>query len=128
VGISINKDQARKCLIEAVEWAKSDRPVPVECFIRELRNAGISRGFLVVMHKDHRALPKADLIRWARDEHQVTFGIFESATDLLLEIVQWTSLPVKDALNKFSQQVATRLHEIEVDSTATRLWQSYFVK
>lgn len=101
------------------------KPVPhteVQSFVQALRNAGVSRGFVVVIHPSHERLDRESLLKWAWSSQHVVLTIIESAAELIRATAAWSTMPVEKLLAKFPARAAARLKEIEVPVASHERW------
>src|SRR5690606_35281536 len=87
-----------------------------------LRNAGVSRGFVVVIHPSHERLDRESLLKWAWSSQHVVLTIIESAAELIRATAAWSTMPVEKLLAKFPARAAARLKEIEVPVASHERW------
>ncbi len=102
--------------------AKSVRPTEVQSFVAACREAGIDRAFLIVIWPGHQALPAADLRSKALRDADVLLTIIENVEDLLLNVFDWSDLPLPAALLTFTMSLLTRLKEIEATDHSLAQW------
>lgn len=101
------------------------KPVPmteVRSYVKELRRAGISRGFLVVIHPEHVPLERDTLAEWAWSYQRVVITIIEGAVELMRATVAWSTKPVERLLAEFPRRVSIRLSEIEASTVSLERW------
>lgn len=102
--------------------AKAVPKTEVIAFVDSLRRAGISRGFLVVLHPSHSGFDRDDLIGWAWSSQHVVLTIIESVAELLHSVLAWSDLAAEHALGLFPVRALTRLQEIEVLPGSITRW------
>lgn len=118
----------KKPIMSTEVRAKLVPETEVRSFVGELRSARISRGFIVVIHPTHQALPRLDLSEWAWNKHHVVLTIIESAAELIRSVAAWSPISVGDVLNSFPVRVAERLIEIEATALSHGRWKELFVE
>lgn len=91
-------------------------------FSRSIADAGISRGMVVAMAPSQSPLPRSEVRTQALREHGVFISVVESAEELLLGALAWSSRPLGSLLEGFPELMARRLEEIEVAPASTRRW------
>ncbi|MER6593367.1 restriction endonuclease, SacI family [Micromonospora purpureochromogenes] len=109
-------------IMSAEVRAKLVQESDVRGYVEALRRAGISRGFIVVLHPTHEPLDRRHLAQWAWSVHRVVLTIIEATSELAQSVLAWADKPVEKLLTEFPERVERRLVEIEAADSSRMRW------
>lgn len=97
-------------------------PTQIRQFAKRLRDDGIGKGAMALLASTQRRVDAPRLRAEALREHDVQLEIIEGVEDVLRTALQWSRLPLRQAMGAFVDRMKVRLRQLKVRRGSLETW------
>ncbi len=91
-------------------------------FAEQLARHGVGKGFYAALEPSQPPLDAEELRAESQRRHGVVLRLLTTPAQLLAEAVQWSPLPLEEALSAFPALLQQRLVDFSCDPASTEIW------